>query len=123
MAFLTDRKRASGMGSARSGTEHHWMMTISSWALIILIPLFILNFGPMVGAPYEEVTAHFARPYPAVLAILTITVSFLHFKGGVQILIEDYVHGPMRTVLIITMICLSYAAIATGIFAIAKIAL
>ena len=47
----------------------------------------------------------------------------MHFKDGVQVLIEDYAHGMTRKVLIIAMICLSYAAAATGLFAIARIAL
>ena len=38
MAFLTDRKRANGMGSAKSGTLHHWHMIVSSVALVGLIP-------------------------------------------------------------------------------------
>ena len=123
MAFLTDIKRARGMGSAKSGTEHHWQMMVSSVALLILIPLFVFTVGPMIGAPYEDVVAHFARPFPAIVAGLTIVVGFLHFKGGVQTLIEDYVQGMARKVWIIAMICLSYAAIGTGLFALVRLAL
>lgn len=122
MAFLTDRKRADLMGAAKTGTEHFWSMTVSSVALLILIPLFVFTFGPMLGEPYEEVVAYFSRPFPAIVAALTIAVGFMHFKGGVQTLIEDYVHGLARKVLIIGTICLSYAAAATGLFAIARIA-
>ncbi|GFE63284.1 succinate dehydrogenase, hydrophobic membrane anchor protein [Litoreibacter roseus] len=122
MAYMTDRKRAEGMGSAKSGTEHHWHMMVSSVALAILVPLFIFTFGRILGAPYEEVVAYFGRPFPAIVAALTVVVSFLHFKNGVQVLIEDYVHGTMRKVLIIAMICLSYAAAGTGLFAIARLA-
>lgn len=123
MAYLTDRKRAVGMGSAKSGTEHHIAMTKSSVALLILMPLFVFTFGPMLGASYEDVTAYFARPFPAIVAALTIVVGFMHFKDGVQAVIEDYSHGLTRQVLIVAMICLSYAAAATGLFAIARLAL
>lgn len=123
MRFLTDRKRATGLGSAKSGTEHHWSMTVSSGALLILIPLFIFTFGPMLGATYEEVTAYFARPFPAVVAALTIIVTFKHFAGGVQALIEDYVHGLSQKVAIIAMTCVSYAAMAVGLYAIVRLAL
>ncbi len=123
MRFMTDRKRAVGMGSAKHGTEHFWSMKVSSAGLLILIPLFIFTFGPMLGQSHEAVVAYFARPFPAIVAALTIAVTFMHFKNGVQVLIEDYVHGLMQKILIIAMICLSYAAAATGLFAIAKIAL
>lgn len=123
MAFLTDRKRATGMGSAKTGTEHHWQMMVSSVALLFLIPAFVFTFGWILGSPYEEVIAYYQRPFPAVVAILTMAVGFFHFRGGVQTLIEDYVHGFARKALIIGMICLSYAAAAFAIFAIVRIAL
>ena len=123
MQYLTDRKRATGMGAAKTGTEHAWAMKVSSVALVLLIPMFLLTFGPVLGADHETVTAHFARPFPALVAALTIVVSFLHFKDGVRVLIEDYVHGALQQPLIIAMICLCYTAAATGVFAIARLAL
>ena len=123
MAFLTDRKRATGMGSAKSGTHHFWSMKVSSVALLFLVPMFIFTFGGILGSSYAEVTAYFARPFPAIVAALTILVGFKHFNDGVQVLIEDYVHGLMQKVLIILLTCLSYGAAAVGIFAIAKLAL
>ncbi len=98
-------------------------MKVSSVALLGLIPLFVFTFGPMLGRPYDEVIAYFGRPFPAIVAALTIVVGFRHFKDGVQVLIEDYVHGFMQRALIIAMILLSYSATAVGLFAIARIAL
>lgn len=123
MQFMTDRKRAVGMGAAKTGAEHFWAMKVSSVALLILVPLFVLTFGSILGAPHEEVVAYFARPFPAIVAALTLAVGFKHFKDGVQVLIEDYVHGTAQKVLIILTVCLSYAAAATGLFAIARLAL
>ena len=123
MRYLTDRKRADGLGSAKTGTAHFWAMKVSSVGLLLLIPMFLLTFGPMLGEDHATVTAYFARPFPAIVAALTIVVGFMHFKDGVQVLIEDYVHGLSQKILIIAMICLSYAAAATGVFAIARLAL
>ncbi|MBT56082.1 MAG: succinate dehydrogenase, hydrophobic membrane anchor protein [Mameliella sp.] len=123
MAFLTDRKRAVGWGAAKSGTEHHWAMKKSSVALLILVPFFIFTFGSALGGTYEEVLAYYSRPFPAIVAALTILVGFHHFNMGVQVLIEDYVHGVMEKILILVMTCLSYGAAAVGVFAIARIAL
>ena len=123
MRYLTDRKRAEGMGSAKSGTAHFWAMKVSSVGLLFLIPLFVFTFGPMLGEPHADVVAYFARPFPALVAILTLIVGFKHFNDGVQVLIEDYVHGASQKVLILGMTCLSYAAAAAGVFAVLRIAL
>ncbi|MEI4197406.1 succinate dehydrogenase, hydrophobic membrane anchor protein [Roseovarius sp. E0-M6] len=123
MRYLTDRKRAEGLGSANSGVHHFWAMKLTSVGLLVLIPVFIFMFGSMLGRPHAEVVAYFARPFPALVAALTIIVGFKHFRDGVQVLLEDYVHGTARTVWIILLTCVSYGAMAAGLFAIAKIAL
>jgi succinate dehydrogenase / fumarate reductase membrane anchor subunit len=123
MRYLTDRKRAVGLGSAKSGTEHFWHMQISAVALAILVPLFIFTFGRVVGAPYEAVVAYYSRPFPGIVAGLTILVAMTHFKNGAQVMIEDYAHGFTRKALIIGTICLSYAVMATGIYALIRLAL
>lgn len=123
MSFLTDRKRAAGLGPVKGGTEHHWHMTVTSVALLLLVPLFVFTFGAILGSSYEDVLAYYARPFPAIIAALTFVVGFLHFRKGVQVLIEDYVHGMARKVLIIAMICICYSAAAAGVFAVVRIAL
>ncbi len=123
MAYLTDRKRAEGLGSAKSGTEHFWQMQVSSVALVLLIPLFVFTFGRILGGSHAEVVAYFARPFPAVVAALTIVVGFVHFKNGAQVMIEDYAQGMARRVAIIAVTCVSYACIATGLFALIRLAL
>ncbi len=123
MSYITDRKRARGLGSAQQGTAHHWNMIVSSVGLVILVPLFVFTFGPMLGQPHAEVLVYFARPFPAIVAALTIAVGFMHFKNGAQVLVEDYAKGLTRKALILGLVCLSYGAAATGLFAIASIAL
>ena len=123
MTHITDRKRAAGLGSAQMGTEGHWRMTLSSVALLILVPLFVFTFGSALGRPYEEVAVYYAQPFPVIVAALTIAVGFLHFRRGVQTAIEDYTGGLTRKVLILAMVCVSYAAAATGLYALARLAL
>jgi succinate dehydrogenase / fumarate reductase membrane anchor subunit len=123
MSYITDRKRAAGMGSAKSGTQHHWQMMVSSVALALLIPCFVFTFGAILGSSHEEVVAYYQRPFPAIVASLTFAVGFFHFKGGVTTMIEDYVRGGARTVAVIAMICLSYTAAAAGVFAVVRLAL
>ncbi len=123
MAYLTDRKRATGQGSARSGVRRHWRMIISAVALAVLTPLFVFTFGGILGADHATVTAYYARPFPAIVAALTLVVGFIHFRTGVQTMIEDYTKGATRTVLIIAAACISYTAITAGLFALVRLAL
>ncbi len=123
MAYLTDRKRAEGLGSSKTGTEHFWHMQVSAVALAILIPVFLFTFGCILGAPYPEVLEYFGRPFPAIVTGLTLFVSFIHFKNGAQVAIEDYAHGLTRKALIIGVTCLCYACIAVGLFALVRLAL
>ena len=65
-----------------------------------------------------------ARPFPAIVAALTLVVGFKHFAEGAQVMIEDYVHGTTEKVLIILTTCLSYgASLRPVLFAIARMAL
>ena len=123
MRYLTDRKRASGLGSAKTGTAHFWAMKVSSAALLVLVPLFVCTLGRVIGESHQYVIAHFARPGPALVVALTLIVGLEHFKSGAQVLIEDYVHGTAQKIWIIAVIFMSYALMATGLFAIAKMAL
>ncbi len=123
MRFITDRKRAIGMGSAKSGTDHFWRVKIQSFALLLLIPLFIFTVGPQLGNSHAEVIAYFQKPFPALVAALTIAVGMFHFRDGAQVLIEDYVHGLAQKITLMIMIVFSYAVAAIGLYAIARLAL
>lgn len=123
MRYLTDRKRATGMGSAKSGVHHFWSMKLSSAGLLILMPLFVFTFGGALGGDHATITEYFARPFPAIIAILTFIVGFKHFNDGAQVLIEDYVHGTAQKVALILLACLSYGLMAAGVFAVLKLAL
>ena len=123
MAFLTDRKRAVGMGAAKTGTSNFWNMTVSSAALLILVPFFIFIVGNAIGKPHADVVATFSRPFPALVVALTMLIGFMHFKIGVQTLVEDYVHGLARKITIIVTTCIAYAGAAAALYAIVRIAL
>ena len=123
MSFVTDRKRATPTGSARQGTERAAFMTLTAKAMIVLVPLFIFTIGPALGRPYEEVQAYFARPFPALVTALMVWVAFMHFKTGMRMVLEDYVHGYARELSINIMTIIAYGLAATGVFAVLKMAI
>jgi succinate dehydrogenase / fumarate reductase membrane anchor subunit len=123
MPYITARKQVAGLGAAGSGTDHFWKVTISSVALVLLVPLFVFTFGPVVGEPYAEVAAYYSRPFPALVAVLTLIVGWWHFAKGAHVLITDYTRGMTRKVLIIAVHIVSYAAALAGLYALARLAL
>lgn len=123
MRFITDRKRAEGRGAAHSGTDHHWYMQASAVGLAFLVPVWLYIVGSAIGGTRAEVLEVFARPFPAILTGLVLVVGMRHFAKGAQMMIEDYARGTTRKALIIFAYALSYMMTATGLFALAKIAL
>ncbi|MBL4929821.1 succinate dehydrogenase, hydrophobic membrane anchor protein [Fuscibacter oryzae] len=123
MRYLTARKRAEGKGAAHTGTEHHWHMTVTAVALAFLVPTWLYVFGHALGQPYEAVRATFARPFPAILTALILIVGMRHFAMGAQMMIEDYARGTARKMAVIFVYSLSAVVVATGLFALIKIAL
>ena len=122
MRYLTDRKRVRGLGSAKSGTAHFWEQRLSAIALVVLTPLFVIPFAYNLGGSHADILAAYSHPVNAIIAIAFILTAFLHLFQGLQVVIEDYVHGRAEIVLIITarLTCALFAL--AGVFSILKIA-
>ena len=123
MRYLTARKRAIGEGSAHTGTEHHWSMTVSAVALAFLVPTWVYVFGHALGQDYDSVRATFARPFPSILTAMVLVVGMRHFAKGATMMIEDYARGTARKLCIIAAYSISSVIVATGLYALVKIAL
>lgn len=123
MAYVTDRKRVTGLGSAKSGTEHHWTMTVTSVALLLLTPFFLFIIGGLLGQPHEAVVASLSRPMPALVVAAYLVVGMHHMRLGMQVMIEDYTRGLSRKVGLIATTILCYGLAAGGLVALAQIAL
>jgi succinate dehydrogenase / fumarate reductase, membrane anchor subunit len=123
MRYLTARKRAIGKGASHTGTAHHWSMTVSSVGLAFLVPVWLYIFGKALGQPHEVVLATFGKPLPAIVTALLLVVGMRHFAMGATMMIEDYAHGTTRKMLVIFVISLAWMIAATGLFALARMAL
>ena len=125
MRYLTPRKAAKGLGAAGPGsaTAHHWSMTVSSVALMILTPAFIFVIANAIGLPHEGVVAYFSRPYPAIVTALFLIVGLLHYINGTQIMIDDYLGHTERKVAVIAAQLLGWAVIAAAVYALMRMAL
>jgi succinate dehydrogenase / fumarate reductase membrane anchor subunit len=123
MRYLTDRSRVQGLGTAKEGTGHWWSQRITAIALVPLTILFIFPFVRSLGADHATVVATYSDPFHAIVAILFIAVTFYHLQQGLQVVIEDYVHGKAaRTTALLANTLLTWAFGLTGVFAVARIA-
>ncbi len=92
MAFYTDRKKAEGHGSAKTGTEHFIQQRLSAVALIPITILFFTCVAPLIGSNIEDVREAFKDNYwLSLIASLMTILTGIHIIQGMQVVIEDYV--------------------------------
>ncbi|MET0363648.1 MAG: succinate dehydrogenase, hydrophobic membrane anchor protein [Sphingobium sp.] len=115
--------RVRGLGSAKSGS-HHWIIQrITAVGNLVLVLWLIASLLFLPGLDYGAVTGWLAQPLVAVPAILMVVSIFWHLKLGLQVVIEDYVHGEAgKLSLLLLLNFYAIAGAALGIFSIAKIA-
>ena len=82
-----------GLGSAKSGVHHWWVERLTALALIPLSLWFIFAVLVLKDRPQPEVAHWIAMPVNTVLLIALILAGFHHMQLGLQVVIEDYVHG------------------------------
>jgi succinate dehydrogenase / fumarate reductase membrane anchor subunit len=115
--------RVRGLGSARAGT-HHWIsQRITAVGNIVLVLWLIASLLLLPGLDYGSVTGWLGQPLVAVPMMLMVANVFWHLKLGLQVLIEDYLHGDAGK--LFALLLLNFYAVAgaaLGIFSIAKIA-
>src|SRR4029077_18331937 len=85
--------RAIGLGSAKEGVGHWWRQRVSALALVPLILWLVISVIGLIGADHAAFVAWVRSPMPAVLLILLLVATFYHTALGLQVVIEDYVHG------------------------------
>jgi succinate dehydrogenase / fumarate reductase membrane anchor subunit len=122
MSIKTDYKRVAGLGSARDGTHHWWAQRLSSIAMVPLTLLFVFPFGRTLGGGWEAMLATYTNPWHAIVAVLFLLTGFHHLQQGLQVVIEDYVHGRAGVALLIANTLLCWGLAIAGVFAVAKIA-
>jgi succinate dehydrogenase / fumarate reductase, membrane anchor subunit len=118
----TPLAKVKGLGSAKSGTEHFWHQRLTALANVPLTIAFVWIVLKLIGASYSEAMIFLAKPYVSLLLLLFIGVGLMHMRLGMQVIIEDYVHGEgLKIVALIGNTFFTLAVGAVCIFTLLKI--
>ncbi len=124
MSLRSPLGRVLGSGSANDGTEHWWAQRVTAVALLILGLWFLCSLLLLDGFAHATVSAWLGRPFTGVMMLLLCLTLAWHSYLGVQVVLEDYVHGPLIKVvsLLISRFMHAFVAIA-AVLAILRISL
>jgi len=113
-----------GLGTAKDGTEHWWGQRVSAVALVLLGVWFTMAVALFEDFAHATVVAFIAAPMNSVLLALLCATLAYHSYLGVQVVIEDYVHGPALKVVSLIASRFAHIVVAVAsIYAVLKIGL
>jgi succinate dehydrogenase / fumarate reductase, membrane anchor subunit len=90
---------ARGLGSGKTGTGHWWTQRLTAIALLLLTPWFAWLVLGLLGADQPTMRAALAQPVNATLLLAFLVSLFWHAQLGLQVIVEDYVHGWLEVAL------------------------
>jgi succinate dehydrogenase / fumarate reductase, membrane anchor subunit len=121
-SYRTPLAKARGLGSAKEGVGHFIQQRVSALALIVLVPWFVISAVLAVPAGYEGARQWMAQPWNAIALILLSGAAFFHMRLGMQVVIEDYIHGHgMKQALLILNTFVAIALFAATAMSVLKV--
>lgn len=115
--------RVRGLGSAHHGTGHWLAQRLTALGNVLLVGWFVVSLLRLPLGEHGALIRWASDPAVAFALMLLVVSVFWHLRLGLQVLIEDYVHGEATRLL--ALVALNFYAIgggAFGLFSIARIA-
>jgi succinate dehydrogenase / fumarate reductase membrane anchor subunit len=114
----TPLARVLGLGSAKHGAHHWWVERVTGFALIPLGVWLTVSLLTLADFSHAAVTGWIAHGWTASLLLLTLLTCAWHSRLGVQVVIEDYVHGKLAQPLALKLSTIAHVLLgAAGVFA------
>ena len=95
--------RVRGLGSAKEGVSHWWVQRVTALLLIPLVLWFVIALLAHIGADRAAVAAWLGQPVTYGLMLVLLGAVFWHAALGLQVVVEDYVHGEAAKLVLILL--------------------
>jgi len=124
MSLRTPLGRVEGHGSAKEGVGHWIIERATGLALAPLSAWLLISLLALPDLRYATVTEWIAAGWNPVLLALTLLLAVWHSWLGVQVVVEDYVHGFLtKTLTLLGSAAVHALLAATGVYAVLHVAL
>ena len=110
-------------GVGREAVVHWWMQRLTAAALVPLVVWLAFSLAMLGNASYEAVVSWLKAPSVTSFLVIFIALTFYHTKLGMQVIIEDYVGGWLKTASMILLNVTCILSTVAGILALLKITL
>lgn len=118
----TALKKVRHLGSAKGGTDHFIRQRLTAASNLILVLVLIVVAIALSGKDYEEAVSFVGSPWVAVPLALAFVSVCTHLKLGLQVVIEDYIHGEgLRIALLVLSTFFTIAVAGLALYAILRI--
>jgi len=97
----TPLRHVRGLGSGHSGTEHFWRQRLTAIANVPLTIAFVVIVVSLLGRNHAAVVQIIGWPPVSIVMLLFIASITYHMRIGMQVIIEDYVHGELSKILLL----------------------
>ena len=121
-SMRTPLARVRSLGASHSGTSDFWRQRITAVALVLLMVPAIVVVMMLLGRNQAGAKDILSLPLVAIVMLLFITASVWHMKIGMQVVIEDYIHGEklkLASIMANNFFCVAVAL--ASIYAILKL--
>ena len=123
MSLVTPLNRVLGLGTAKGASEHWWVQRVTAVALVPLCLWFAIALAALPDFAYATVVTWLQRPVTSVLLVLFVLAAGYHSHLGVQVVVEDYVHGKGTKAATLVASTLAHVGLTVAaVFAVLKVA-